>query len=104
MVQISHLATPAYWCDIYEREREVLANQGAVGEEWFSEKQDAILDWINENWESWNAQSIKKNAVCLDVGTGNGIFPLRLAGNNHRAELLSHFQVSDSELCTESIT
>ncbi|XP_018604905.1 EEF1A lysine methyltransferase 2 [Scleropages formosus] len=69
----SQLGTKEYWDDAYQRELDTFRDIGDVGEIWFGEESMArVLRWLDK-------KSIPTDSAVLDIGTGNGLFLIRLA-------------------------
>ncbi|KAL4640957.1 Methyltransferase-like protein 10-like [Arapaima gigas] len=69
----SQLGTKQYWDDAYQRELETFRDIGDVGEIWFGEESiTRVLGWLEK-------KRFPMDSAVLDIGTGNGLFLVKLA-------------------------
>ncbi|XP_045104730.1 EEF1A lysine methyltransferase 2-like [Portunus trituberculatus] len=69
----SQLGTKEYWDAQYERELSNFENHGDIGEIWFEDNVDRLLEWILDT------DLITTQSSIIDIGCGNGAFLLNLA-------------------------
>lgn len=69
----SQLGTKEYWDIQYENEITKFENHGDIGEIWFEESVDNLLEWILDS------DVITTQSSVIDIGCGNGAFLLNLA-------------------------
>ncbi|EZG68069.1 putative methyltransferase domain protein [Gregarina niphandrodes] len=77
--QNSVLATTAYWDNWYHEELKQFEDNNTLGEEWYGNYQEHVLDWISSSWNGWCTNVNVADVSLLDIGTGNGLFLYRLA-------------------------
>ncbi|KAK8387559.1 hypothetical protein O3P69_018239 [Scylla paramamosain] len=69
----SQLGTKEYWDAQYEHELANFESHGDIGEIWFEDSVDRLLEWILDT------DLITTQSSIIDIGCGNGAFLLNLA-------------------------
>lgn len=74
----SELGSQSYWDNRYKEEIANFKDHGDPGEIWFGEDTVArLIKWIQKS------KNISKDSKILDVGCGNGMFLIELAGEGY---------------------
>ncbi|XP_050728354.1 EEF1A lysine methyltransferase 2-like [Eriocheir sinensis] len=69
----SQLGTKEYWDNQYEHELTNFENHGDIGEIWFEDSMDKVLQWVLDT------DLVTTQSSVIDIGCGNGAFLLNLA-------------------------